>query len=224
VQNSELKKRVAVIDYGMGNLYSVKKSCEHVGLTAILTSLREEIETSDAIILPGVGAFGDAMKNLKNLGLVDVLISAIESGKLFMGICLGFQLLMTESDEFGVHRGLNVISGKVVRFPSEKRKVPQVGWNKIFPLVSVNWHPTILANVPQGSEMYFVHSYFVVPQDKNIQLATTIYEGVEYCSAISQKNIFACQFHPEKSGNTGLKVYRNFAQKVLGLKRGEQDE
>ena len=206
----------------MCNLFSVKKACESVGLKASITSEGEDIMDADAAILPGVGAFGAAIENLKRLSLIDTISDFIKSGKPFMGICLGMQLLFTESEEFGEHEGLDIVKGRVVKFPiiddgGVKGRVPQVGWNEIrrpSPLAEHFWNKTPLAGIRDGGFMYFVHSYYCRPEDENIVLSTTRYNGIEYCSSILHENIFASQFHPEKSGSNGLEIYRNWVSYI----------
>jgi len=218
-----LDKKVVIIDYGMGNLFSIKNACAHVGIESRITSCIDEVLSSDGIILPGVGAFGKAIDTLESLGLLLVIRSSIESGKPFMGICLGLQLLMTESCEFGKHKGLNLISGSVKRFENEVLdnrilKVPHVGWNEIIlkeKIGSKSGH-TFLKDFNSCEYMYFVHSYYVEPEDKSIVLTTTKYGSIEFCSSIQYKNIFACQFHPERSGEKGLQIYRNFRNLLVG--------
>lgn len=207
---------VCIIDYHLGNLFSVKRACELIGLRPIISSDPNVIRNSDALILPGVGAFADAMRNLKNMKIDVAIKDHINDHKPFLGICLGLQLLFSESHEFGIHQGLGVIQGKVVRFQNENRKlkVPQVGWNfikKTGGLPDVVWGKTPLFDIDIKQRMYFVHSYYVVPEDKSVQLTETEYEGVKYCSSVFTKNIFACQFHPEKSSYEGLKIYKNWA-------------
>lgn len=209
---------VAIIDYGMGNLFSIKQACEYVGLKTAVVSDREGLLKAKAAILPGVGAFGDAMDNLRHLNLIEPICDFIGRGKPFLGICLGLQLLMTESEEYGRHKGLNIFKGAVIKFPAvdekgKMRKVPQVGWNKIFPSKAKNldhWDKSLLKGTLPGECMYFVHSYFVVPESETDILAISSYEGIEYCAGLFRENIFACQFHPEKSGYAGLKIYYNF--------------
>jgi glutamine amidotransferase len=207
-----MKKQVAVIDYGMGNLFSVRRACEFVGLEPFITSNAGSLKDAAAVILPGVGAFGDAMTKLKQLGLISPIKENIEKGKPFLGICLGFQLLMTKSEEFGENYGLNVFPGRVVRF--NKGKVPQVGWNRIYAKKADPWKDTMLEGTAPGAEMYFVHSYYVVPKEQDLILSYTTYEGVEYCSSIQKDHVFACQFHPEKSAARGLKIYENFMRAI----------
>lgn len=208
---------VAIVDYALGNLFSIKQACAFVGLNSIITNSKKDILGADAVILPGVGAYGDAMLTLHRLDLVNVLYDIAESAKALVGICLGLQLLMTESQEFGRHKGLGIIEGPVVRFdaPKEKErilKVPQIGWNRIFqPANSLRWHGTLLDRIEEGEYMYFVHSYTVQPQDSNVILSTSHYGHIEFCSSIQHQNVFACQFHPERSGLEGLKVYHNLA-------------
>jgi glutamine amidotransferase len=177
---------------------------------------------SDAMILPGVGAFSDAMNNLRKLDLVSSINEFIATGKPFMGICLGMQLLMTESEEFGNNKGLDIIKGSVVRFPTEnsgnkRNKIPQVGWNQIFlpSFASENfWDNSPLQNIRNGEFMYFVHSYYPVPADTETVLSTTNYEGAQFCSSILWRNIFAVQYHPEKSASEGIRIYENWALMV----------
>ncbi len=214
--------QVAIVDHGLGNLFSVKHACAQVGLSASVTSSAREIEEADAIILPGVGAFGDAMAILRQLDLIEVLRAAAVSGAPLMGICLGMQLLMSESFEFGRHEGLGIIKGDVVRFEnpaaaSPRWKVPQVGWNRIFKKGRA-WEQTGLESVEDASCMYFVHSFYVRPVDARFIVSITRYGQVEFCSSLQRGNVFATQFHPERSGPRGLQIYRNFAAQVIRTK------
>lgn len=214
------KYQVAVIDYEMGNLYSVKRACERVGMHPLVTSDISVIVKSDAMILPGVGAFGDAMASLKRLDLVAPIKEFIASGKPFMGICLGMQLLMSESEEFGHHKGLDIIKGTVVKFQTVGRgrrtiKVPQVCWNRIYHLPCTNeevWKNSPLGDIMNKEYMYFVHSFYTVIEDHRVALSYTNYEGTEYSSSAYFDNVFACQFHPEKSSLEGMKIYKSFAE------------
>jgi len=211
------KLTIGVVDYGIGNLYSVQNALNSIGLSSIITSDAEMISKADALILPGVGAFGDAMNNLTSLVLVDPIKRFIESGKPFMGICLGLQLLFTESEEFGIHKGLDIIKGKVVKFTKDDNsnlKVPQVCWNQIYKK-DLPWENTELNNIRNGEFMYFVHSYYVVPEDVNDVLSLTNYEGIEYCSSIKKDNVFASQFHPENSSKEGIEILQNFKQAIM---------
>lgn len=202
----------------MGNLFSVQCACSHAGLDGFVTSRRQDVLAADAVILPGIGAFGDAMATLVQLDLVSALQDVARSGKPLFGVCLGMQLLMTESEEFGCHKGLNLLEGAVVRLdegqPAHRRmKVPHIGWNEIHP-ASADWASTPLEGLRPGSSMYFVHSYHVNPADHSSIVSVTPYGDVEICSSISRGNIFACQFHPERSGPTGLQLYRNLALRL----------
>lgn len=215
--------KVAVIDYEMGNLFSVKRACEQMDLIPFLTSDASVIMESDAVILPGVGAFGDAMDNLKRLDLIAPIKEFIATGRPFMGICLGLQLLMSESEEFGHYKGLDIIQGTVVKFltigATEGRlvKVPQVGWNKIYRPPHVDegsWQSSLFQGIMDNEYMYFAHSFYARPEDPRMTFSYTNYEGTEYSSSIHMNNVFACQFHPEKSGSAGIKIYKNFAEMV----------
>jgi len=214
--SSRNARRVAILDCGMGNLFSVAQACEHVGLEGMITSEAGELKQAAGVILPGVGAFADAMGTLERLKLIEPIHDFIASGKPFMGICLGMQLLFDKSEEFGLYQGLGVIPGVVVRFPA-KNKVPEVGWNTIRPPRNKNaqyWDDTALGNILPGEFMYFVHSYYCQPVNPDIVLSVTEYADVEYCSSIVWKNIYASQFHPEKSAHQGLRVYSNWAKKL----------
>lgn len=217
---------VAIVDYRMGNVCSVQRACQAVGLEAVITNNPEQIESADGVILPGVGAFGDAMQSLHRLNLIEVLHRRIRREKPLLGICLGMQLLMTESEEFGLHTGLNLFEGRVIRFDHPRDddgrilKVPQVGWNRISPVSSIgDWTNSILEGLAADTDMYFVHSYYVVPRDPSVILAVSRYGQIEFASAIRSGNIFACQFHPEKSGSSGIHLYRQFRVKLESLRR-----
>ena len=191
----------------MGNLRSVCKALERSGGDVILTRDREVIESADSIVLPGVGAFSEAMKKLKLFDLAAPVKSFIGSGRPFFGICLGFQLLFTESEEDGLHAGLDMFKGKVKSF-SCNVKVPHIGWNT----VKLKKKSDIMEDIPDNSYFYFVHSYYVQPEDSEIVLGTTDYDG-EFCSVIQCGNIYATQFHPEKSTGLGLKLLENFCKR-----------
>jgi glutamine amidotransferase len=202
---------VAIIDYKMSNLHSVQAACNKVGMSSVITADAAQILDAKIAILPGVGAFGEAMTQLTESKLDDCIVSFVESGRPFIGICLGLQLLFESSEEFGSHKGLGLIKGTVKKFnfsisENIKYPVPQIGWNRILQH-SFSWDGTLLCNNQNDDFMYFVHSYYVEPDDKNMILTTTTYGDQEYCSAIHYNNIFATQFHPEKSGSIGLKVY-----------------
>jgi len=199
---------IAVIDYGMGNLRSVSKALELVGGQVIVTSEPADIVGADAVVLPGVGAFGHAMDNLLKRNLVAPITESIASGTPFLGICLGLQLLFDESEEDAGVKGLGIIPGSVRRF-NTTLKVPHMGWNEL----SLKKEVPVLKNTPDGSFMYFVHSYYVDPKDTNVVAATTCYDR-EFVSAIATDNVFATQFHPEKSAEKGLAILKEFCELV----------
>ena len=210
------EKKVAIVDYYLGNLFSVIQSCEKTGINAELCSNGEDLYKFDAIILPGVGAFGEAMQNMHKLGLVNPLRDLAAKGRPIFGICLGLQLLFTESEEFGTMEGLGLIPGTIKKFDSEvegvKYKVPQICWNEIEETSKLNWLDSPLCDLKNKPFMYFVHSYYASPKDSKCILSETTYGGVRYASSVlSQPNVFATQFHPEKSGEAGLSIYRNWA-------------
>jgi len=206
--------KVAIIDYKMANMYSVKNACSVVGLDSFITSDYRDLFEAKAAILPGVGAFRSAMENLNRFKLINAIRNFIDSGKPFMGVCLGMQLLFSESEEFISSRGLNILKGKVIKFSNNNHsvKVPHIGWNRILRNENkkIFWDNTPLSNIPNGQFMYFVHSYYVKPEDENIILSHTNYGGIEYCSSLKKDNIFATQFHPEKSGKFGIEIYKNW--------------
>lgn len=201
---------IAIIDYGMGNLRSVQKGFERMGHEAVITRDAKTILSASKVVLPGVGAFPDCMRNLREYGLVDVVQTSINSGKPFLGICLGLQLLFTESEEFGISKGLDIIKGRVVRFKGPEfadLKIPHMGWNS----VSIKRRAPALQDVPDNSNFYFVHSFHVVPEDKGVIATTTDY-GFDFVSSIWKDNIFAAQFHPEKSQALGLSILKRFGE------------
>jgi imidazole glycerol-phosphate synthase subunit HisH len=209
---------IAVVDYGMGNLRSVSKALEKVGQNAVVTSDPAIIDDAQGMVLPGVGAFPDCMRNLTERKLAHPVVDFINKGRPFFGICLGLQLLFTEGYEFGRHDGLGIIPGKVVRFEGKsfvgenKLKVPHMGWNQ------VDWNSRNCAGTPfqsinNGEYFYFVHSFYVEPDDDKYTIGTTEY-GIEFVSAVRWKNVFATQFHPEKSQEKGLSILRAFGEYV----------
>ena len=203
---------LAVVDYGMGNLRSVQKALERVGQAAEVTRDPERIARAPGVVLPGVGAFGACMANLRSLGLLEPVRQAITAGRPFLGICLGMQLLFDESEEFGPIEGLHVLPGRVVRFrPDTKRKVPHMGWNTL----RIARRTPHLAGIAEESHVYFVHSYYPVPADPALIATTTPY-GVDFASSVVCDNVFACQFHPEKSQGVGLRLLENFVGVVRG--------
>ncbi len=219
--------RVAIVDFEMCNLFSVNQACEYVGLEPVITSNRNVILKADAIILPGVGALGDAMSNLKRLDLIEPIKECVAKGTSLLGICLGIQLLFSESEEFGTHKGLDIVKGSVVRFPGnnstgKRIRVPHVGWNQIRKASSIpvdSWVQSPLQKIKDGEYMYFVHSYFVKPEVPAVTLSLTDYEGMQFCSSLHYNNVFACQFHPEKSAMEGIRIYRNWAKILNDIKK-----
>ncbi len=208
---------IAIIDYGINNLFSVKRACDILGVKSVITSDLDVIASSKSAILPGVGAFPYAMGNLKKLNLDKSIYEFVKSGKPFMGICLGMQLLMESSIEFEKVDGLGLIKGTTSKFEyqkihNESYPVPQIGWNKIHK-GSNNWKDTILKKNLDDDFMYFVHSYYVMPNE-NVSLADTTYGEIHYCSALQKKNIIGVQFHPEKSGMVGLNIYKSFVEMI----------
>ncbi|MFQ5999421.1 MAG: imidazole glycerol phosphate synthase subunit HisH [Candidatus Bathyarchaeia archaeon] len=198
--------QVSVVNYGVGNLRSVKRGLEKSGAKVLITHRPKDLIESDAIILPGVGAFAEAVKNLSPLA--STLMQSVEDGKPLFGICLGLQLLFTRSSEGGSIEGLNLISGNIVKLP-DNVKLPQMGWNTIN---IVQPHP-LLENVPNNSYVYFVHTYVPQPSDQRVIVATTEY-GIKFPSVVATRNLFATQFHPEKSSKTGLTILKNFVKIV----------
>jgi glutamine amidotransferase len=202
---------IAIIDYEMGNLRSVQKGFEFVGHEAVVTRDLRVIDQASHVVLPGVGAFGDCMANLGRYGLIDVIHRSIAKGKPFLGICLGYQLLFSESEEFGCHKGLGILAGKVKAIPQphddgrSSLKIPHMGWNTI----QVNKPAPTLRGIAPGSYVYFVHSYYVEPTDPSLVSTQTEY-GMPFASSVWKDNIFATQFHPEKSQAVGLQVLKNF--------------
>ena len=205
---------IAVIDYGMGNLRSVQKALEHVGAKVIVTNDPKLIISADSVVLPGVGAFKDCMANLTQLKLVDPIRKFIDGGKPFLGICLGLQVLFEESEEYGPVAGLGILPGKVLKFTSASSetkggppiKIPHIGWNNI----EVKKKVPLFDKLGTESYFYFVHSYYVVPEDQSMVATVTNY-GVEFVSGIQYKNIYAFQFHPEKSQTMGLSLLERFS-------------
>ncbi len=204
---------ITILDYGMGNLRSVQKGFEKAGFEALVTADPGKILEAERVVLPGVGAFRDCMSNLEQGGFIEPLLKVIRDGRPFLGICLGLQLLFTESEEFGIHKGLDIIPGRVVRFPEgmqeagEELKVPHMGWNQ----VAVKRPSPALAGIAEGTNFYFVHSYYVQPDDPTV-IATTTEYGIEFCSSVWRDNIVATQFHPEKSQEKGLAILKNFGE------------
>ena len=199
---------IAIIDYDAGNLRSVEKALEALGSRAIITRNRDETLGADRVILPGVGAFGDAMEKLHQYELVDTIRQAAASGKPFLGICLGLQLLFESSEESPGVEGLSVLPGKILRIPDHPGlKIPHMGWNSL----SVTPGARLFRGIENGAYVYFVHSYYCKADDESIVAATTEY-STHIHAAVERGNVFACQFHPEKSGSVGLQILKNFIE------------
>lgn len=200
---------IAIVDYGMGNLRSVEKGFQKVGVDARIVTEPRDVDDAKGVVLPGVGAFRDCMLNLSAHNLIEPIMKSIDKGKPYLGICLGLQVLFTESEEFGHSKGLDIFKGKVPRFPDGELKVPHMGWNSI----KVRRRPPILDDIPDGEYFYFVHSYYVAPEEEPVIAATTDY-GIEFTSVVWKDNVMAVQFHPEKSQTMGLRMLENFGKFV----------
>lgn len=199
---------IALIDYEAGNIKSVENALKFLGQEAVLTRDRDRIWKADKVILPGVGAFGDAMDRIRDYDLEDVIHSVTDRGTPFLGICLGLQLLFEESEESPGARGLGILPGRIIRIPEgEGRKVPQIGWNDL----TYPQKGRLFEDVPEGSYVYFVHSYYLHADDRDIVAAQTQY-GVTIDASVEKDNVFACQFHPEKSERVGMQILRNFVR------------
>ena len=200
---------IAIMNYGIGNLGSVKNALDYLGFESKITSDKEEILSADKVILPGVGAFNDAMETFKSYGFIEVVDELMKKNTPILGICVGMQMLFSESHEYGIHKGLGLLKGKIIRFENEVNgisyKIPQIGWNQIH-VVKDN---PLLKGLDK-KDVYFVHSYYLSDADDIDIIAKTEYAGVTYGSAVRKGNLFATQFHPEKSGEVGLQILKNF--------------
>lgn len=211
-----MRRRVAVVDYGVGNLFSIARALAYLGAQADIASSPEAIQGAERLILPGVGAFGEGMEQLRARGLIDPIRRSVQSGCPLLGICLGMQLLFSEGEEFGLHTGLGMIGGRVTRLserdPEGHRvKVPHVGWSELQRApVNGQWSSTILRGLTEGDAMYFVHSYAPRPTSDSVSVAQITYGGSRYCAVVHHGRVTGCQFHPEKSGEAGLQILRNF--------------
>ena len=209
-------RRVTVIDYGIGNLLSVSRALERCGAEVLLTSDPLLITRADRLVLPGVGAFADGMAGLRERGLIDPIREYARSGRPLLGICLGMQMMLDTSEEFGSHEGLGLIPGKVSAIPvtgvdGRPHKIPHIGWNELMPpSPATNWKGTILEDIPTNAAAYFVHSYAAVPAHPEHRLADCHYDGQVISAVIRSGSTYGCQFHPEKSGETGLRILRRF--------------
>lgn len=209
---------VSIIDYGVGNLLSVARAFQHFGAEVTLVSKPEEISQADRLVLPGVGAFEDGIEGLRAGHFIEPIRAFTQKGKPFLGICLGMQMMLTKSYEFGEHAGLDLIPGDVVSIPKTgidgtAHKIPHIGWNELRPTEQGGlWSDSILKTLPQNPSLYFVHSFMVVPSDPKARLADTHYDGQAISAVINKGNIYGCQFHPEKSGEIGLNIIQQFLQ------------
>lgn len=207
---------VVVVDYGMGNLLSVRRGLEHCSAQVVVTADSDAILTAPRVVLPGVGAFRDGMEELRRRGLDAVLREVVARGKPLLGICLGMQMLLDESDEFGITAGLGLIPGRVIPVPAitsdgRPQKIPHIGWNAlVLPKGHENWEGTLLSGIAPGEAVYFVHSFMASPIDPAHRVADCLYGGTPVSAAIGRASVFGCQFHPEKSGEVGLHVLKKF--------------
>lgn len=212
-----MSSKIVIIDYGLGNLLSVKRAIMAAGRDPVISSNPYDILNNQKLILPGVGAFSAGMDGLKSRNLIEPIKLAVKEGKEVLGICLGMQLIMDSSEEFGFHEGLGLIRGQVKllvpKTETESYKVPHIGWNSLIKTKLANWQDTVLENIKTGEMAYFVHSYAVYPSNQKNNLAQTEYGGEVFCSVISCDNITATQFHPEKSGDVGQRILRKFITK-----------
>ena len=204
--------RIVLVDYGIGNVKSIINAFENQGEKIFLSRDRDIILGADGVVLPGVGAFSHGMNNLNKYGLVDILKDYVKTGKPLLGICLGMQMLLEESEEFGITKGIGLIKGKVIKLPVEqtnKVKLPHISWSEI-QIKKIEWKNTILTDIEIGSDMYFVHTFVAKPHNEDEVLSTAEYSGVELCSSLKKDNVYGCQFHPEKSAKHGLTIIKNF--------------
>lgn len=206
---------ITIIDYGLGNIASVERAFNHLNVKVNVSGNPNEILKAEKLVLPGVGAFGQGMENLSRTGLDIAIQKSVKNKVPLLGICLGMQLLFSESEELGVHKGLDLIPGRVVRLNPDlnlktRFKVPHVGWSGISPSNHRNWSESFLKNIPVHSKVYFVHSFAGKPEDDSVSLSGTEYGGQAFCSAVQKGNIMGSQFHPEKSGPLGLGILKNF--------------
>lgn len=204
-----MSESIAIIDYGVGNLRSVQKGLEKVGLKAAVISRPDDLYGAPGVILPGVGAFADAMENLRSRGFIPAIKDVVDKEIPLLGICLGMQLLFSESEENGLYQGLDLLPGRVVRLP-KGLKVPHMGWNQ---LESIIPHP-LMAGIETGDYFYFVHSYYAMPKEENVVIASTDY-GQLLPAVVGSKNVFGIQFHPEKSSDLGLRILKNFGELIV---------
>ncbi|AXT48967.1 MULTISPECIES: imidazole glycerol phosphate synthase subunit HisH [Chromobacterium] len=212
-----MPKRVTIVDYGIGNIFSVTRAFQHCGAEVLLTDNPRDILEASSLVLPGVGAFSNGMDGLRQRSLIDPLQEYAASGRPMLGICLGMQMLFSESTEFGIHAGLNIIEGKIHPIHSQviegkHLKVPHIGWGVLQSAEEASWDNTILNRLDIGDSCYFVHSFMAVPDNPKYRLADTKYGSVNICATVAKGNIYGCQFHPEKSGLVGLNIIRGFLE------------
>lgn len=205
-----MSKTIGIVDYEMGNLLSVQKAFEYLGVNVVVSDKEDVLQQCDAIVLPGVGAFGDAMYHLTQKGLVDV-VKNLASNKPLLGICLGMQLLFDKSYEFGEHKGLGLIEGDIIPIPSQQIRIPHMGWNQL----EIKTQSPLLKDINNGDFVYFVHSYMAKVKNHENILATTNY-GEEVTAIVGKGNVYGCQFHPEKSSTVGLNILKNFTEMLQG--------
>ena len=205
-------KHIAIIDSGAGNLHSVYKAFKYIGANVVVTNDSKTVEASDAVIFPGVGAFGAVVNHVRKSNLEDLVIKQAKSSKPFLGICVAMQVLFEDSEENPEIKGLGILKGKVIKFKKAK-KVPHIGWNDVTSCVIARSEATKQSQ-NEGNKFYFVHSYYVVPEDKSVIVAKTKYDGEDFASIIKRDNLMAVQFHPEKSGNSGLELLKNFFRSI----------
>ncbi len=210
-----MNSKVTLVDYGIGNIYSVRRAFETAGADVLLTGLPTDIVTAERLVLPGVGAFADCMGGLRERGLIEPLLQYAATGRPLLGICVGMQMLATTSEEFGEHAGLGLVPGRVVAVPSvdiegQALKIPHIGWTALRRPTDVSWQQSPLADTCEGESVYVVHSYALQPVDPAHRLADCEYGGHRICAAVRRDRIFGCQFHPEKSGLAGLRMIARF--------------
>lgn len=213
-----MTRNVLVVDYGMGNLYSIGRALEHVGASVRFNDAPESIKKADRLVLPGVGAFADGMRGLEEHGLIEPLKEYMAERRPFLGICLGMQLLFDVSEEFGEHRGLSILPGRVVAVPStdahgKPHKIPHMGWSILCHSADRSqWDRTVLAGVDEDASVYFVHSFMAVPASESLRLADTYYNGRRISAVVQSGTVYGCQFHPERSGKVGLRILAAFLE------------